>query len=137
MLSRRVSEPLSYPGPADAAVEHYWSLHPLRFTEVEWLELRCPVPWTGASGTTLRIRLRDARDAAEALLLEFEWIGSMSLHTQGIVQVSELTIVSIADRGWEYERYAVDTPGDEQLHFYCRRFSATLVPVSTEPDWEL
>jgi hypothetical protein len=69
-------------------------------------------------------------------LLEFEGVGPVSLKTAGAVFLHQRTIMSIimsiADWGWEHNKYAVDTPGRDQLKFYCRGFSATLVAVDPE-----
>lgn len=113
----------------DELVAHYWSLKPLRFTELECFELWYPFRNEGERPTSaLSIVLRPGGEI-EYPKLALHFIGVAELHLLADIhtQLPQIEISSVRDRGWEGLHYLVHETDSDRLRFYCDSFDARIV----------
>jgi len=115
------------------AINRYWSLKPLDFTELEQFTVFQPLPSArGQPENTVYIVLRSRRrDPKERLHLRFFGVDQLSLKVGAYAYLSMLEIISIQDRHWERLKFSVHETENDSLRFYCEDFEAQ-IQIETE-----
>jgi hypothetical protein len=110
----------------DAAIECYWALKPIEFSETEGFELRYLVPTADElprSDLTFVRRSGHSSDDPR-LVPTFSTVAKLRLTDVGLLQLPLIEVFSIADRGWEQLKYSVHETEEDALEFYCETFEA-------------
>jgi len=107
----------------DSLIEEYLKLQPAKFSSLESLSIKQPVPPNAWYGIEILMRLA-SEDGKKRLELHFQGARDFSFRLDGCVGGHLVMIRSIKSDQWEDLDYRVDDDEWGAFSFYCKSFTA-------------